>query len=51
MLGVPGYDDSVKRRREWYKRNGFDKQLIETDEIGGFDAKKIEKVIEDRVLA
>lgn len=49
-LGDPTYDASVVRRRDWYKRNGLQDRLLETDEIGGFDAKKIEMLIQKRIL-
>jgi hypothetical protein len=49
-LGDPTYEASVVRRREWYRRHGLQDRLVETDEIGGFDAKRIQKVIEDRLL-
>lgn len=50
-LGDPSYEASVVRRREWYKRHGLDDQLIETDEVGGFNARQIESVIQERILA
>lgn len=49
-LGDPAYDASVKKRRAWYRRNKLEGQLIETDEIGGFDAKKIAAIIDERIL-
>lgn len=49
-LGDPTYEASVVRRREWYKRQGLQKRLIETDELGGFNEKKIKKLIEERIL-
>jgi hypothetical protein len=48
-LGDPTYEASVERRRKWYKKHGLHDRLVETDEIGGFDAKKIQKVIEERI--
>jgi hypothetical protein len=50
MLGDPGYDASVERRRKWYKRHGYAAQLVETDEVGGFNSQKIEKVIQERIV-
>jgi hypothetical protein len=50
MRGDPAYDASVKRRQNWYKTHGFGDQLIETDEVGGFDQKKIERVIQEKLV-
>ena len=50
MRGDLAYDASIKRRQDWYKAHGFGEQLIETDEVGGFDQKKIERVIQDRLM-
>jgi exodeoxyribonuclease V alpha subunit len=50
-LGDPVYDESVRLRREWYQTHGYAPKLIETNERGGFDSKKIEKVIRDRILS
>jgi len=50
MLGDPSYEASVIRRREWYKRHGLADRLLETDEVGGFNAKKIQSLIEERIL-
>jgi len=49
-LGDPTYETSVVRRREWYKRHGLADRLVETDELGGFNAKKIQSLIEERIL-
>ena len=50
-LGDPVYDESVRLRRDWYQTHGYAAKLIETNERGGFDSKKIEKVIRDRILS
>jgi ATP-dependent exoDNAse (exonuclease V) alpha subunit len=50
MLGDPNYEASVKRRKAWYEKNGFRDKLVESDERGGFDSKKIEKMIRDHLL-
>lgn len=49
-LGDPSYEASVERRRAWYKNHGLNDRLVETDEVGGFSAKKIQGVIEERLL-
>jgi hypothetical protein len=49
MRGDPAYDVSIKRRQSWYKKHGFASQLIETDEIGGFDQMKIDRIIQSRL--
>ena len=49
-LGDPTYEASVVRRREWYKRHGLADRLVETDELGGFNAKKIQSLIEEHIL-
>ncbi len=49
-LGDPQYDATVKRRKDWYAKQGLSTKLIETDEEGGFDSKKIEQLIRDRIL-
>jgi exodeoxyribonuclease V alpha subunit len=49
-LGDPTYEASVVRRREWYRRQGLTDHLVETDELGGFDAKKIQRLIEEHIL-
>ena len=49
-LGDPTYEASVLRRREWYIRHGLADRLVETDELGGFNAKKIQNLIEERIL-
>lgn len=49
-LGDPSYEASVVRRRAWYKQHGLADRLVETDEVGGFSAKKIQNVIEERIL-
>jgi hypothetical protein len=49
MRGDPAYDASIRRRQDWYKKHGFAAQLIESDEVGGFDQKRIDKVIRDRL--
>jgi exodeoxyribonuclease V alpha subunit len=51
MLGDPDYDAGVERRKKWYAKHGFEAQLVETDELGGFDSTKIEKVIKDQIAA
>jgi len=33
-----------------YAKQGLSAKLIETDEEGGFDSKKIEQLIRDRIL-
>lgn len=48
--GDPEYDASMRKRKEWYKKHGLLDKLIETDEVGGFDITKIDKVIRDRLL-
>jgi hypothetical protein len=50
MRGDPAYEASMKKRREWYKKHGFLDKLIETDEVGGFDVPKIDRIIRDRLL-
>jgi len=49
-LGDPTYEASVVRRREWYIRHGLADRLVETDELGGFNVKKIQSLIEERIL-
>lgn len=49
-LGDPSYEVSVKRRREWYKKHGFTDRLVESDEVGGFSAKNIQRIIDERIL-
>ncbi len=49
MVGDPGYDAKMKKRREWYKKHGFLEKLIETNEVGGFDVTKIDGIIRDRL--
>jgi len=49
-LGDPTYEASVVRRRVWYKRHGLADRLVETDELGGFNVKKIQSLIEERIL-
>ena len=51
MKGDPEYDKSVQRRKEWYAKHQLHDRLIETDEIGGFDSRAIEKIIRERILA
>lgn len=50
MRGDPAYETSMKKRREWYEKHGFLEKLIETDEVGGFDVPKIDRIIRDRLL-
>jgi hypothetical protein len=50
-LGDPSYEASVVRRREWYKKHGLADRLVETDEVSGFSAKKIQSVIEERFIS
>ena len=50
MLGDPSYEASVERRKAWYKKQGLADRLVETDEVGGFNATKIQSVIEERIL-
>ena len=49
MLGDSAYDASVERRRKWYEKHGYMDRLVQTDEVGGFDSTKIEKVIKERI--
>jgi ATP-dependent exoDNAse (exonuclease V) alpha subunit len=49
MRGDPAYDASIKRRQDWYAKHGFAAQLIESDEVGGFDQKRIARIIADRL--
>jgi ATP-dependent exoDNAse (exonuclease V) alpha subunit len=49
MLGDPDYDTSVERRKAWYVKHGYADRLLETDELGGFDSTKIEKLIRQRL--
>ena len=50
MQGDPEYDKSVVRRKQWYAKHGLQTRLIETDEKGGFDSRKIAKIIQDRIV-
>ncbi|HIE17928.1 MAG TPA: hypothetical protein EYP71_07015 [Dehalococcoidia bacterium] len=50
MLEDPQYAWWWDRRRSWYEKHGFTDRLIVTDERGGFDSKKIEQVITERIL-
>lgn len=45
----PQYAEDWEEKKEWYKRNDYFEKLIWSDEIGGFDTKKIEKIIEEKI--
>jgi hypothetical protein len=49
-LGDPTYEASVVKRRKWYKDHGLADRLVESDELDGFNAKKIQSLIEERIL-
>ncbi|HEY8748528.1 MAG TPA: hypothetical protein VIM11_11180 [Tepidisphaeraceae bacterium] len=50
-LGDPDYEASVERRRKWYKTHGFFSKLIERDEKSGFDSRRIEEIIRNRIVS
>lgn len=45
MLDLADYKARWERKREWYRKHGFDSRLITSDEIGGLDSPKIEEII------
>lgn len=46
MLGKEGYENRWNEKKEWYKKYGFYKNLITTEEREGLDSKKIERIIQ-----
>ena len=50
MLGNPDYDASVTRRLAWYEKHGLMAKLIQSDERGGFDSTKVDKIIREHLL-
>ncbi len=48
MLGSPGYDKALERKRKWYKENGWQGQLIETPIEGMTLLESIKYLLEDR---
>jgi exodeoxyribonuclease V alpha subunit len=45
----PQYAEDWEEKKKWYKRNGYIDNLIWSDEIGGFDSKKIEEIIREKI--
>jgi hypothetical protein len=47
-LSDPEYVEDWKAKKEWYERNGYGTKLITSDELRGFDSKKIEEIIRSK---
>lgn len=41
----PKYAEDWEAKKEWYKKNGYYDRLVWSDEIGGFDSKKVEAIV------
>lgn len=46
----PQYVEDWERKKEWYKKNGYFDRLIWSDEIGGFDTKKVTSLIQEKIV-
>lgn len=45
----PQYTEDWEDKKKWYERNGYVSMLITSNEIGGFDSKKIEQIAKDNL--
>lgn len=52
MLAVPSYREAWERKLRWYQLNGYENQLVSSqDKVdGGIDAKEIEETARKRIL-
>ena len=52
MLSVPSYRESWERKKRWYATNGFNKQLIVSEDgpDGRIDASEIERIANQRIV-
>ncbi len=48
-LDDPEYVEDWENKKRWYRENGYLDRVITSDELGGFDSKKIEKTILDKI--